>query len=824
MSTDLTSASVVRPLDPSIATDVARACARVAPTWPLDRFIAVNPLWGMIDRPLSEVAAELRSLNGARLAMPRRWFRDARREGRLADAHLLDALAQERSPLTLAELLAELERDEVEAPRRARVADVVDARRDLVREESWRAFITHSVSQRCASFFDDTQAAHAPDPSGGLYASWRRAAVGDRSPALRMGLDAYRRVMRDAPATASAMIERALVDLDVAPVERERYMASLLLDLNGWASWCAYRRHSARLAGGDDDTLVDLLAILMAWEWALLRSTDRGVAQRWQLAMAAWPEVDATARRAQPVAWVLQRAMELAYQSDLRRALPAGFAFEATQGPDVQAVFCIDVRSEALRRALEAESGAVQTLGFAGFFGLPIEYAPRGAAAARPQLPGLLSPRLRATDEGLARRAEAMRAARIDDLRGWDALKTGALSTFAFVEAAGLGYARELLVDSLGWRRSTRADEVGLAPDDRARRKVRLTTRADGSALDDDARADLAAGMLRAMSLTQNFARLVLLAGHGSQTRNNPLAASLACGACCGQSGEVNARAAAALLNDPAVRAGLGRRGVRVPDTTRFLAALHDTTTDDVTLFDLDEVPASHAREVATLRAWLEGASARARETRARRLGVRDTGPRLHDAMRGRASDWAEVRPEWGLADNAAFIAAPRERTRRLDLAGRSFLHEYRWRDDAGFATLELIMTAPMIVAHWINLQYYASTVDNGRFGSGDKTLHNVVGGHLGVFEGNGGDLRIGLPMQSLHDGARWMHTPLRLSVFIEAPREAIEAVMQKHATVRALVEHRWLDLFQLDEASLAVHRINGSTHGPPWPQVTQPR
>jgi len=114
-------------------------------------------------------------------------------------------------------------------------------------------------------------------------------------------------------------------------------------------------------------------------------------------------------------------------------------------------------------------------------------------------------------------------------------------------------------------------------------------------------------------------------------------------------------------------------------------------------------------------------------------------------------------------------------------------------------------MTAPMVVSHWINFQYYASTVDNGRYGSGNKVLHNVVGGHLGVFEGNGGDLRIGMSLQSLHDGEHWVHAPLRLSVFIEAPRSAIDRVLERHPKVRELVDNEWLHLFQIDVGERAI-------------------
>jgi hypothetical protein len=171
-----------------------------------------------------------------------------------------------------------------------------------------------------------------------------------------------------------------------------------------------------------------------------------------------------------------------------------------------------------------------------------------------------------------------------------------------------------------------------------------------------------------------------------------------------------------------------------------------------------------------------------------------------------RSRDWSQVRPEWGLAGNAAFLAAPRARTRGIDLSGRCFLHEYDWRRDRDFAVLELIMTAPLVVASWINLQYYGSTVNNRVFGSGNKTLHNVVGG-LGVLEGNAGDLRVGLPQQSVRNGERLVHEPLRLCALIDAPAPAIERVLAKHARVRELVDNEWVHLFRFTAEAAVFER-----------------
>ena len=356
------------------------------------------------------------------------------------------------------------------------------------------------------------------------------------------------------------------------------------------------------------------------------------------------------------------------------------------------------------------------------------------------------------------------------------------MSSFAFVEAAGLAYGWKLVKDALG------LGAKGLQPEPAPHVVGGLTA---------EQKANTGAAVLRAMSLTKSHARLVLLLGHGAQVTNNPHESAYHCGACAGQTGEVSSRVLAALLNDPETRAGLPAHGIHVPEDTLFMAGLHNTVTDQVTFYDnVDDT--AHTADIAQAREWLEAAGEVARAERALRL------PRATaQNVASRAVNWAEVRPEWGLAGCAGFVAAPRGVTANADLQGRTFRHNYEWRDDTDFATLELILTAPVVVASWINLQYYGSTVAPAAFGGGNKLIHNVVGG-IGVVQGNGGILRPGLPWQTIHDGDKPMHEPLRLSVMIEAPKEAITDVLERHPEVRALFDNGWLHLFALENGQVA--------------------
>jgi uncharacterized protein YbcC (UPF0753/DUF2309 family) len=302
--------------------------------------------------------------------------------------------------------------------------------------------------------------------------------------------------------------------------------------------------------------------------------------------------------------------------------------------------------------------------------------------------------------------------------------------------------------------------------------------------------------VLKAMSLASGHGNVVLLLGHGGNVTNNPHESAYHCGACGGYTGEVSARLLAILLNDPQTRGGLATRGVDVPADTLFVAGLHDTTTDAITIYE-DDLPEERSGDLAKVRGWLEQAARVARAERAVRL----PGARWN-TVASRAQNWAEIRPEWGLAGCAAFIAAPRGATAGRDLGGRAFLHSYDWQADEGFGTLELIITAPVVVASWISLQYYGSSVAPEMFGGGNKLLHNVVGG-IGVIEGNGGRLRAGLPWQAVHDGDALQHEPLRLSVMIEAPREEMIRILDKHPGVQALFDNGWLHLFAMKDGKV---------------------
>ncbi|MDP3418696.1 YbcC family protein [Falsiroseomonas sp.] len=775
--------------DPTAAPGAARllsaaeaAAQAIPPAFPLEATVAVNPFLGQTGGDLAMAAARLGRVAGIRLTPKRADFAARLAAGRITETDLTEAWAACADPLRPASLAALRQALGAEGPAPVALPSVADLAAGASGIE-WPGVIARAIGLWASGHFDRGQALWTPAPGRSAFAAWREWATHDLTPELA-GLAGFATEVAAAPDTPAHATLWAAAALGVSEAAAESVFHRLLVDLGGWAQHARWLRWEAEQTGGTDATVTDLLAIRLVWEKALLAQYHHAVAAPWRDVVAAHAAPLAPTPD-QVIDAILQEAAERAHQRRLGAQLQAPLA--PAGRPVLQAAFCIDVRSEVFRRALESLDPGIDTLGFAGFFGLTVAHRALGSDMEEAHLPVLLTARL-SSRSGAAPEAEtdARIAARAS--RAWGRFRQAAVSSFAFVEAAGPVYLHRLVCDAVGVGRKAPAPELApvMAP-----------------ALTAEAKAATAAAVLRAMSLTQRHARLILLAGHGASVTNNPHESAYHCGACGGHTGEVSARLLATLLNDPETRAGLPAQGIALPADTLFLAALHDTTTDAVTLYE-DAAAPDHAADIAQARAWLAQAAVMARGERALRL----PGAQAEDLV-ARARNWAEPRPEWGLAGCAAFIAAPREVTRGADLAGRAFLHSYDWRQDRGFSTLELILTAPVVVASWISLQYYGSSVAPGSFGSGNKLIHNVVGG-IGVVEGNGGTLRAGLPWQAVHDGVGLAHEPLRLSVLIEAPPAAITEILARHDGVRALFDNGWLHLAVLQEGRIAARYKRG--------------
>ncbi len=810
-----------------LRTDVALAGRLLAPTWPIETFIAVNPLGGLESLPFAQAIRTAGDVLGARGTLDEQAFRAAHAAGRVIDGDLLAALSRSH-PAALAAAPVELGRRPISAGEML-LADLVHGatadppvRRALTLAECLAPEVVEAVDAQttkwCAAFLDAGQAGWPmPGRHRGFYAAWRELGARDRS----LSTDVRRQLRRLPERPEDAALD-ALDALGVADEERRGYLQAHLARLPGWA---AHVRWRAEHRAGID--LVAFLALRLVLEHALLE--DAGASAPGDALPAPQTSTAPSAsERALRVAQILDidtppTGAELAAAGEILAALPVADRLlvwldayeghyrdalldelagrpstEATERPAAQMVCCIDARSEGLRRHLE-HLGSYETLGFAGFFAVAIRYQDLAGGQPDASCPVLLQPTNEIREapaagaSGLAERHLAGRRALAGAEESFHTAKDELIAPFALAEAAGwaagpLAAAKTFFAGGYGQTRERLSRRA--APPAPTTLDVHK-----GFAFEE--RALFAEVALTMMGLTRRFARLVVLCGHGSQTENNPYEAALDCGACGGNRGGPNARVAAEILNGADVRLYLARRDIAIPADTWFVAAEHDTATDRVTILDEHLVPGEHCDELARLVADLADAGAR---LSAERCAILPGAPRRPSPaaaarhVRARSTDWAQVFPEWGLAGNAAFIVGPRAMTRGLDLERRAFLHSYEASVDRDGAALETILTAPLVVAQWINCQYYFSTVDPQVFGAGTKTIHNVVGG-IGVLAGHAGDLQLGLPWQSVADGDRLVHEPVRLLAIVQAPLERIAQIIARNPVLQNLFGNNWVAL-----------------------------
>ena len=517
------------------------------------------------------------------------------------------------------------------------------------------------------------------------------------------------------------------------------------------------------------------------------------------------------------------QAYERRYREQVFSALAAnhgrGSWDKREQRPEAQLVFCMDDREEGIRRHLEELNPQIETLGAAAFFNLPMNWQGVDDKSATKLCPVPVTPvhlvREMPADELTERSHQHKRrvnlrrqlftglnhATRHQLLMG--TVSQLALAPFSLVVMLGkswlpLGFGhwvsklRETVDVPIPTRLAFTAPQV----------EEERSASHNQPGFTDEEQAEKVAGFLRMIGLTDGFAPLVVIMGHGSSSQNNPHFAAYECGACSGRHSGPNARVFSAMANRPEIRSRLAEQGIHIPDDTWFIGAEHDTCDEHIPWYDTGSVPLELQGNLTKLQAEVLEASRHSAHERCRKLASAPRQPSLQQAaahIAGRAFDYSQARPELGHATNACAVIGRRAVTRGSFLDRRCFLISYDCTSDLDGNILENILLNAGPVGAGINLEYYFSTVNNDRYGCGSKVTHNLAG-LFGVMEGAASDLRTGLPAQMIE-----IHEPMRLLVIVEAKTETVGEIYGRQPPLQELIGNGWLVVAVKDPDSTVI-------------------
>ncbi len=732
--------------------------------------------------------------------------------------------------------------------------------------------MNREVIKWCEAFLDEGHAVWTmPRREQGFYTAWKSLAAKEWSPC---GIVDSRSKIAALPESPEEAILNHLDVLGIPSELWEEYLSLVLTSLYGWASYINWRAHQDfELKSLEWQThypidLVQYLAVRLYYERELVEQTCRAelsiagtfdaivsyvrdrqkgsnagglktarLASALQLSMLA-PALGLTPAALEQVAseqldqllqWlndfpesehgpVWLEAYEARYLDDMIGKLRTSATKmkndpEESPRPDVQGIFCIDVRSEPFRRNLESV-GNFETFGYGGFLDTPLRAVAFGHDFITNQNPGIVKPgptiieKIRENAQSEEGRFKKGKGFLKTIKKMQHDMKSHVLTPYVKVEALGWLFGFPLfgrtLVPAIYTRLRKRFHDAIVPPV-----STRYTIDRDDEnniGFTDEEQETIIESVIRAMGLTTNkVSRLVAFVGHVSSSDNNPYESAIDCGACWGQSAEPNVRLFATMANRPNVRKYAADCGIEIPEDTHFIAALHNTTTDEVTFFDLEDIPDTHKRDLEVFKKGCQEATARSAHERMLRLPGSDDGLSPVDAVKEaqrRSGDWSETRPEWGLSQNAAYIIGSRRLTKDFNLEGRPFLNSHDYRLDFTGAKLERIMNGPLAVGQWINGEHYFTATDPEVYGSGSKIYHNVVG-RIAVMSGPQSDLRTGLAWQTvMRGGDENYHEPMRLLVAAEAPRERVKEIIERSDLLTKLFDGEWMHLVVIDPES----------------------
>lgn len=499
--------------------------------------------------------------------------------------------------------------------------------------------------------------------------------------------------------------------------------------------------------------------------------------------------------------------------------------------PEAQIIFCMDDREEGIRRHLEELNPAIETLGAAGFFGLPINYKGLDDEKVVSLCPIVVTPsheiqeQPRAgTEEKLGQHKAGLKLLKQTTSLVYQSLRHNLFLSQPLINLMApltfMGLLGKSLAPQLQKKVLTGTQELVAPPVDTELRFIATDTESKATpdnprlGLTDTEQANMVTGLLRNIGLTYGFGEIVVVMGHGSISQNNPHLAAYDCGACSGRHGGPNARLFAAIINRPEIRLLLEERGISVPSDTWFIGAEHNTCNEEISWYDLEDIPPERLGAVTRLYRDLGHGQRMSAHERCRRLASAPRNPTAEVALKHieeRATDFSQARPELGHATNAFALVGRRSVTQGAFFDRRIFLISYDPTQDADGSIIERILLAVGPVGAGISLEYYFSTVNNERLGSGTKVPHNVTG-MFGVMEGASSDLRTGLPRQMIE-----IHEAMRLHLMVEAKNSVLGEIYGRQPAIQELVGGGWVLLSSIDPDTGEMYIFERGVGFVPW-------
>ena len=458
-----------------------------------------------------------------------------------------------------------------------------------------------------------------------------------------------------------------------------------------------------------------------------------------------------------------------------------------------QSIFCVDDRAFSFRKYLELYDARCETFGTPGFFNVEFFFQPANGKSYTKLCPASITPKYLIKEQGSDEKKESefhFTKHSHTLFRGWlitqtlgfifalRLLKTifrPSVSSAAASSFSHMNKAAQLTIENKDVTDIENGLQIGFTVSEMA---------------------DRVEGLLKSIGLVTDFSTIVYIIGHGSSSVNNPHYAAYDCGACAGRPGSVNARVMCYMANHIEVRSLLRSRGLNIPETTRFIGGLHDTTRDEIEFFDKEGLDGasleSHRKNAEIFRKAL-GANSKERSRRFASIDTRMPINKIHDKVRLRSVSLFETRPELNHATNALCVVGRRSLTKNLFLDRRAFLNSYDYTLDPDGESLFHLMKPLGPVCGGINLEYFFSRVDNQKLGAGSKLPHNVMG-LFGVANGIEGDLRPGLPIQMTE-----VHDPVRLLIIVEQHPHIVRDVIRRSADVYEWYGNEWIHLVAID-------------------------